>query len=271
MKYKSPLRYPGGKSRHIKLMEPLLPEKIGDYREPFFGGGSMFFHVRNKNLAKTHWLNDKFKPLAHFWRSLLDPDWFTEIIEELERYAEFDLESKIRLYKSAISDLNDPRMNNTLAAARAIFIVNRCSYSGSTLSGGFSQHAAQKRFTPSSVVRLKKMATALEGAIVTDFDYQPLLAAPGQNVFLYLDPPYFDANNLYGKAGNMHKEFDHVRLGLILQRCPHRFMLSYDDTPEIRNWYGNFKISSIDVTNSMDNCGKRGKPKQVKELIITNY
>ncbi len=45
-KIKSPLRYPGGKSRAIKQILPQIPVNIREYREPFFGGGSVFFAVK---------------------------------------------------------------------------------------------------------------------------------------------------------------------------------------------------------------------------------
>ena len=44
---KSPLRYPGGKSRALKQILPLIPVNISEFREPFVGGGSVFFAIRN--------------------------------------------------------------------------------------------------------------------------------------------------------------------------------------------------------------------------------
>ncbi|MYF99993.1 DNA adenine methylase [Candidatus Poribacteria bacterium] len=44
---KSPLRYPGGKSRAIKQILPHIPTEIGEFREPFVGGGSVFFSLRS--------------------------------------------------------------------------------------------------------------------------------------------------------------------------------------------------------------------------------
>jgi hypothetical protein len=51
-------------------------------------------------------------------------------------------------YRSTIMDLN----NNILQQAIQYFIINRCSFNGLTLSGGFSQEASKKRYTPSSII-----------------------------------------------------------------------------------------------------------------------
>lgn len=44
---KSPLRYPGGKSRAIELISTLVPE-FQEFREPFVGGGSVFIYLKQK-------------------------------------------------------------------------------------------------------------------------------------------------------------------------------------------------------------------------------
>ena len=43
--YKSPLRYPGGKSRAIKILKDYFPKNFSEYREPFFGGGSVGIYL----------------------------------------------------------------------------------------------------------------------------------------------------------------------------------------------------------------------------------
>ena len=45
---KTPLRYPGGKSRAAKYLIGQFPTDIKQYREPFLGGGSVALHVSKK-------------------------------------------------------------------------------------------------------------------------------------------------------------------------------------------------------------------------------
>ena len=68
---KSPLRYPGGKSRACKILESILLKhfdikKYNKLYSPFFGGGSFEFYLQNKFNFEII-CNDKFKPLYNFW------------------------------------------------------------------------------------------------------------------------------------------------------------------------------------------------------------
>ena len=63
---KSPLRYPGGKSRAVKLIATLLPE-FDEYREPFLGGGSVFIRAKQCFPDKKFWINDLYFELYKFW------------------------------------------------------------------------------------------------------------------------------------------------------------------------------------------------------------
>ena len=52
----SPFRYPGGKYYAAKYILPYINScKHDEYREPFVGGGSIFFA---KKKCKYNWLND---------------------------------------------------------------------------------------------------------------------------------------------------------------------------------------------------------------------
>ena len=71
---KSPLRYPGGKSRALKQILPLIPLNIAEFREPFVGGGSVFFAIRSlfHSRIKTYWMNDINYDVFCFWRQARD-------------------------------------------------------------------------------------------------------------------------------------------------------------------------------------------------------
>ena len=71
MKYTTPLRYPGGKSRAIKFLSKHLPH-IENYREPFLGGGSMALYVTQTYPNTEVWVNDLYYPLYAFWTTLRD-------------------------------------------------------------------------------------------------------------------------------------------------------------------------------------------------------
>jgi len=63
---KSPLRYPGGKSRAINIIANLIPD-FEEFREPFVGGGSVFIYAKQKFKDKKFWINDLYFDLYKFW------------------------------------------------------------------------------------------------------------------------------------------------------------------------------------------------------------
>jgi len=66
---KSPWRYPGGKSRAIKTIAPLIPG-FEQYREPFVGGGSLFIYLKQVFSKRKFWINDLYFDLANFLANL---------------------------------------------------------------------------------------------------------------------------------------------------------------------------------------------------------
>lgn len=92
--------------------------------------------------------------------------------------------------------------------------------------------------------------------------------------FIYLDPPYFDNKNkgLYGKKGNLHKKFNHIDLFNWVKNhsSNNKIMLSYDDSPYIKDLYKDFNIYGFDFIYSMTNVGGKSC-KSGKEIVITNY
>ena len=72
MYLKTPLRYPGGKSRAVKKMAPYFPDfhNYTEFREPFLGGGSVALYVSQMYPHLDIWVNDLYTPLATFWKVL---------------------------------------------------------------------------------------------------------------------------------------------------------------------------------------------------------
>ena len=70
---KTPLRYPGGKSRATDFLfdEKNMPiKKIREYREPFLGGGSCGISFSKRFPQIPVWVNDKYYNLYCFWLTL---------------------------------------------------------------------------------------------------------------------------------------------------------------------------------------------------------
>lgn len=151
-------------------------------------------------------------------------------------------------------------------------MLNRISFSGTVDSGGYSEGAFRGRFTDSSIARLISLGTLLQGVKITNQDYTQLLYARGDNVFLFLDPPYLVAtrSRLYGLNGTLHTSFDHQKFANEMQRCEHQWLITYDDSSEIRT---NFSFAFQDewqLQYGMNNY-KRATAAKGNELFLSNY
>jgi len=262
---KSPLRYPGGKSRAINTIMQLIPQ-FDEYREPFLGGGSVFVYLKQKYPKKKFWINDIYKNLFHFWQQTQQNS--DDLIRQIQ-YWKDNWKTGKDLHKYLLNNIEG---FDGLYKAAAFFVFNRITFSGTTESGGYSNAAFQRRFTQSSIERVKALSKILDNTTITDFDYEKLLKAEGENVFIFLDPPYYSATKsaLYGKNGNLHKIFDHERFAQVLKNTNHKWLITYDDSEYIRKLFSFANIAEWNLTYGMRNVGKNGNQKG-NELFISNY
>lgn len=262
---KSPLRYPGGKSRAVKTILPLIPY-FDEYREPFLGGGSVFLAIKQKNPNKKFWINDLYYELYTFWKiAQKTPEALVKKI--------YELRNKFTKGKDLYKFLNDNLKDfDDLERASAFFIYNRITFSGTSLSGGYSEAAFKGRFTESSIQRVLSFAPLLQNTKITNFDYEILVKEKGENVFIYLDPPYYSATKsaLYGKNGELHKSFDHERFAKLMQKSPHKWLITYDDCEYIRSLFSFAHIANWNLTYGMRNVLESSS--QIgNELLISNF
>jgi len=262
---KSPLRYPGGKSRAVETIAKLLPD-FDEFREQFLRGGSVFVHTKQRFPNKKFWINDLYSELYKFWKmAQKDVDALIEKVYEWRN--EYPIGKE--LFQFLNKNLND---FNDLEKAAAFFIYNRITFSGTTLSGGYSEGAFSGRFTESSIKRLNDLAKVINGSLITNHDYEELLKKEGENVFVFLDPPYYSATKsaLYGKNGNLHKSFDHKRFAENMKNCKHKWLITYDDSEYIRDLFSFAHITPWNLTYGMRNVAENSD-QTGKELFVSNY
>jgi DNA adenine methylase len=235
------------------------------------GGGSVYLYARSINFAKKYWINDKFKELVLFWQHVQDPKTCKQLSRHLEQLRQsFSSADEIKEYflKARNEDHTDP-----FRIALLFFFFNRVTFSGTTRAGGFSKSASLHRFTASSIERLAAMPEALKNTKITNLDFEKVLSAPGNDVFVFLDPPYYTASKLYGRNGSLH-EFDHERLAMFLRNTSHRFLITYDDCRDVRKlykWAKHIKIKPWQLQYGMNNCNAENVSKVGSEIFISNY
>lgn len=268
-KIKSPLRYPGGKSRVASQLCEMIPTDIREFREPFLGGGSVSLTLTQLRPSLEIYASDALGDLIAFWTCLkFIPGKLIRGIQHVHDAAKNGdgqaLFQRMRQRQANVSQC--------LESAIDFYVMNRITFSGTTAAGGFSRQAFEKRFTQSGIDRLRHVADILTMISFHHSDYQAEIHRPGEDVFIFLDPPYHSATKsaLYGKNGRLHTQFDHHQLAENLNNCHHRWLMTIDDSPTIRQLYKNFNIRNFQVQYGMNNIG--GKPAaKGSELLITNH
>jgi len=103
-------------------------------------------------------------------------------------------------------------------------------------------------------------------------DFSEVLLKPGSDVFIFLDPPYYSADKLYGRNGELHN-FPHGLLADLLKETRHDFLITYDDCESIRKLYkwANLDVTKWKLTYGMNNCGLENSCKVGEELFISNF
>jgi DNA adenine methylase len=258
----SPLRYPGGKTRACKILDDVLQEyfdisKFTKIISPFFGGGSFEFYLQNKYNLKIM-ANDKFEPLYNFWNICK----YDNINLCNELYKNIDNITKEIFTKFRKEILVDD--DNKLNKAIMYFIINRCSFSGATLSGGFSEEASKKRFTKSSIDKIKNLN--LNNFQITNIDCIDFINNNSDSL-IFLDPPYYleKQSKLYGNNGDMHESFDHKKLFESLSSTNNtNWFMTYNNCDYIKELYKDYKIIETNWTYGMN------KSKKSSEIIIIN-
>ena len=255
----SPLRYPGGKSRACKIIDAVILQHFDitcfdTIISPFFGGGSFEFYLQNK-YGLDLIVNDKFTPLYNFWKQVKLNK--TILCEELRKIKSVSKEQFID-YRNTIMNLND----NILQQSIQYFIINRCSFSGSTLSGGFSQEASCKRFTPSSINKIESLDFTHIEIYNNDF-YDFINNLTNNKILIFLDPPYYlkSKSNLYGNNGDMHEGFNH-KLLFDLLNTKKNWIVTYNNCQHIRDMYKDYIIIDVNWSYGMNTT------KASSEIII---
>ena len=271
---KTPLRYPGGKSRACTKMDQYFPDlrEYDEYREPFLGGGSVAIHVTKKYPTVKVWVNDLYEPLVNFWQILQsDGQRMRDELNQL-KYRHPEPVSAKKLFLEAKEYLNhEIKRTEPFHRAVSFYIINKCSFSGLTESSSFSAQASDSNFSMRGIEKLPGYTQIIRNWKITNGRYQELLT-DDRKVFTYLDPPYDIGSNLYGRKGSMHKSFDHDSFATICDRFVGPQLISYNSSQLVKDRFKDYEVGEFDLTYTMRSVGEyMREQKERKELVLFNY
>jgi DNA adenine methylase len=268
----SPFRYAGGKFYARNLILRHIPSH-SQYIEPFAGGASIFFA---KQKVQYNWLNDIDEALVNTYLVIRDdPEALIDFLA-----GEQATKQRHTFYK------NEFLPKNKLEAAARWFYLNRTSYSGiMKLQNCFWGYGEKYSMRPENWPRnIRRTSEKLNNVKITCSNFEDVINAVPDESFLFIDPPYFNADQDKFYTHSFARD-DHYKLCNLLRAQGNRikFLLTYDNSLEIRELYDwaieihdkewNYTISRTDDQKNgqrkEDNF--RGERYKGKEVFILNY
>ena len=271
--FKTPLRYPGGKSRACTKMDPYFPDlrNYTEFCEPFLGGGSVAIHVAKKYPHLKITVNDLYEPLINFWVQL--QQFGSELTDTIRNYKSThpNPDSAKELFLECKNRINDKSLD-CIERAAAFYIVNKCSFSGLTESSSFSKQASISNFSMRGIEKLPQYSEIVSHWHINQYSYEHLMENTHDGLFMYLDPPYDIKDNLYGKKGSMHKGFDHDQFAADCAAHNIPMLISYNSDQLVKDRFKDWNVAEFDLTYTMRSVGEYMREQKTrKELLLFNY
>ena len=257
IRYKSPLRYPGGKASLVPFVKQLFLDNDlvgGVYAEPYAGGASVGLALLLDGFVSRIYINDADPAVYAFWRSCLNE---TAALADLVRcthvsVAEWDHQK--RIYERGLAA-------SPLQLGFSAFFLNRTNRSGIISSAGIIGGRAQSgqwridaRYNAEELAqRIERIGEHRKQIVLSGDDAGVfLLRVPRrlpQRALLYLDPPYFikGQRRLYA---NYYEPGDHAAISEIVRRLSCKWIVSYDYVPEIKRLYKGYRSLSYSLRYS---------------------
>ena len=256
------ISYPGAKWRFWPYIKQYIPRDIKDWREPFFGGGSMSLSIADDpefNLERMV-VGDLAPEIWAMWQGIRDyaPEvreiamkWFNQwcpthsdmvfMSESADGYQE--------IYDKAIGEgrkfwewaetVDCSTLSLPERAART-YIVNKVSFSGMGDSGSLSKDRFAAFRPEQATERIIMAQPLLQKMEIKNCSFEETMKdVDPEKTFIFLDPPYYrqETSGLYGRGGDTHHGFPHDKFAEVTKDTNCRWFVTYDDSIKVRKMF----------------------------------
>jgi DNA adenine methylase len=245
----------GGKRLLRSRISGLIPVNIATYIEPFGGGAwVLFYKDKWADLEIYNDLNDKLVNLFRCVKYHSD-----ELVKEFRWMIASRKMFKETLESNTYTDIQK--------AAKFLYLVSR-SFGGAQRHFGTGKRAGGAMKSHQNIMaRIMAICLRLDRVVIENLDFEELITRYDyEDAFFYCDPPYTSG---VGYEVTSTKDFEHERLRDCLKNIKGRFLLSYDDSPKVRELYKDFEMIEVSRQKGINNKCPNGK--EYKELLIANY
>lgn len=285
---KTPVSRVGNKSSILHILYAVFPMKYGRFIDVFGGSGSVLLGKPEIHPFEVY--NDFDKNLVNLFRCMKERTMATvrelgfcnlnsredfnairKFFEQREEFTDEYLSEELLLTELTFpplqaNELKELRTRITkdhdVRRAAMFLKLLRYSYSSSCKSFASQPFDIRKLFG-----LIKELENRMANVVVENQDFETLIKHYDRpDSFFYADPPYFSSEGMYEVGFGWD---DHVRLRDTLKGIKGKFLLSYNDCPEIRELYEGFSLLDFSRTHAMVQRYEAGR--EFKELLIGNY
>ncbi len=250
----------GGKRNLAKRITAILDRTPHTtYAEPFVGMGGIF--LRRSMRPRAEVINDLGRDIANLFRIL--QRHYPQFIDCLK----FQLTTRVEFER--LVAINPETLTDLERAARFLYL-QRTAFGGKVSGRNFGVSADRPgRFNLSTLEpMLEDVHARLSGVVIECLTYAEFIRRYDKpKTLFYLDPPYWGCEDDYGKA--MFSAEDFTTLAEQLHQIKGQFLMSINDTPEIRGIFAGFQLTQVETTYTVGKTNDK-RPKRA-ELLISNF
>lgn len=229
------------------------------YVEPFLGMGGVF--LRRRHAPPCEIVNDINRDLVTLFKVAQRHP--VALVESLSRW---ELSSR-DLYDSAraLIGTRGADLFTDVERAALFLYLQRLAFGGKVAGRSFGVDArdGSRLRRRQLAAQIRALSRRLDGVIIECLPWGDVLRRYDRpETLFYLDPPYFGSEGDYG-AG-LFNEADFGVLARRLREIQGRFVLSINDTPEIRQVFAGFEMEVVELTYTIS----KGAGTAARELIV---
>jgi DNA adenine methylase len=275
------LKWAGGKTQLLRIIDQHSPHTFGTYFEPFLGGGAVFFHLFSRGRIEKAVISDLNGELIDCYLAIKeDLDSLLDYLRELQNHAK-DEQYYYEVARKRFNEIKlKPQEKETIEKSALLLYLNKTCFNGLyrvNRKGEFN--------VPWGDYRNPRIYDAKNLAVVSSVLNQPGIKIQSRDYadaeeakhgdFIYFDPPYQPLSktaNFTSYTSEIFAAKEQERLAQLFHRLSEKgcfVMLS--NSPGVLPLYEgyNYRIETVKAGRAINSVGSsRGS---VDELLVMNY
>jgi DNA adenine methylase len=276
------LKWAGGKTQLLPVLERHLPKRFETYFEPFLGGGALFFHLIGKGRVTRAVISDLNKDLINCYVTVRDHlERLVIGLKDLQTHAR----NKDFYYNVARPRFNMITLSTGLEGdtekAALLFFLNKTCYNGLyrvNHKGAFNvpwgRYRNPRIYDERNLQAVHRVLRQPEIRILCEDYYEATKTATKED-FLYFDPPYEPLSTTANFTSYTPQSFgpnDQTSLAHLFAELDRRecyVMLS--NSPRVGRLYEGhkYRLERLKAIRAISRIGDKRGP--VDELLVMNY